>query len=245
MIENEILHPAKFDENGQISVFKKAKRELQSVEEGGPSITQTRFGKTKILKGVAVVKHEFDFLTREEDLTLFASKDDALRFVFDDDDGPFTFISMPPLLQVEPKHRLAHHISRTRANIAGNAKRGRANTIVHNAAMAVHIPDIHEGFEAEAEERREELRSYLEDPDITEESAKAVQKALMAIEIPEMFFIESEHCPEDRVLILYRGEEQDDQPLFWVEGEGLVQNSKRSDVTHYGKFIRLASIKMV
>ena len=52
---------------------------------------------------------------------------------------------------------------------------------------------------------------------------------------PELF--EDDLMNPDQVLVIYRGQDDSDQPLIYVEGEGLLMNNKLALVEDYGKFI--------
>ena len=48
----------------------------------------------------------------------------------------------------------------------------------------------------------------------------------------------TENCPaEFGLLILYKGFEECDQPVYWIEGRGYVVNYASCDPKHYGKWI--------
>jgi hypothetical protein len=52
--------------------------------------------------------------------------------------------------------------------------------------------------------------------------------------------IEHDLAPDDSVLVLYRGEDDEDQPLIYVDiWDGLLLNSEAADVETYGKFVRI------
>ena len=52
---------------------------------------------------------------------------------------------------------------------------------------------------------------------------------------PELF--EDDLMNPDQVLVIYRGQDDGDQPLIYVEGEGLLMNNKVALVEDYGKFV--------
>lgn len=51
-------------------------------------------------------------------------------------------------------------------------------------------------------------------------------------------FFENERTTDEGILILYRGENEIDQPLIYVPGKGLLMNGTLVDVDFYGKFVR-------
>lgn len=54
-----------------------------------------------------------------------------------------------------------------------------------------------------------------------------------------MTFVASDQAPTDRVLVLYRGTESEDQPLIYVPGEGLLLNNGFTEVENYGKYVKI------
>ena len=55
----------------------------------------------------------------------------------------------------------------------------------------------------------------------------------------DLDYIAHDKMVENCVLVIYRGEEDIDQPLIYVEGHGLLVNNKLTDIINYGNFIRI------
>jgi hypothetical protein len=54
-----------------------------------------------------------------------------------------------------------------------------------------------------------------------------------------MEYIASENCLESRILVMYRGTSDLDQPLIYVDGTGIVLNNVFADANYYGKFVKI------
>lgn len=54
-----------------------------------------------------------------------------------------------------------------------------------------------------------------------------------------MEYIASDNCPEERILVMYRGTADVDQPVIFVEDTGIVLNSVFADSRTYGKFVKI------
>jgi len=207
------LSKQSFDADGKIKTIKAKRKVLESVES-------TEDG---ILKGQARVKFEYDELTRE-DLTPAESLEAAEALVLEEGEV-FWGMGTPPLNHIAPEDRAAHRISTASASIGDRTKRGYGNTVIcHPSAKAV-VDDCWE--------RTKTVDQYLPD---SEEPIKVVVPYF-----PQgpLTVFEDARAPEDKVLVIYRGESDDDQPLIYVEGEGLIKNSKVIDVENYGRFVRL------
>ena len=207
------LSQQSFDAEGKIKTIKQKRKILETVES-------TEDG---ILKGQARVKFEYDELTRE-DLVPMGNLRAAEAHVLEEGEV-FWGMSTPPLNHVDRDAWLAHRISMAAANIGANSKRGNGNTVVCH-------PSVREQVE-QCWDKTKMVKQYIEEIDDM-------------VEIPQPYFptgplevFENELAPEDSVLVIYRGEDETDQPLIYVEGEGLLLNNKVTDVENYGKFVRI------
>lgn len=207
------LSTQSFDENGEISVFKKKRNILESVEASDDGS----------LKGTARVKIEKDVLTKE-DVVMAGNLRAAEAHVLEEG-NVFWGMSTPPLNHVDRESWLAHRISMAAANIAGGSTRGMGNTVVCH-------PDVREKVDA-CWDKIKTVNRF--NPLIND-----------TMEVEEPYFpagpleiIENDMAPDDSVLVLYRGVDDGDQPLIYVEGEGLLFNNKVAAVENYGKFVRI------
>jgi hypothetical protein len=64
-----------------------------------------------------------------------------------------------------------------------------------------------------------------------------VQKPYFGDDTPTIF--EDELVDDDVLLVLYRGQSDEDQPLIYVDGAGLLMNNHVAKVENYGKFVRI------
>lgn len=142
--------------------------------------------------------------------------------------------SAPPIRHVTPESRAAHRIALAMSNIATKSKRGAGNTVIYNPAMAEDI-----------EQAKTAIKTTMEwQPGPNYENNK---NDMVQVTVSKPYFsnpeeidwIEHENAPEDKVLVLYRGKEAVDQPLIYVEGTGLILNSRFADVGGYGKFTKI------
>ncbi len=203
-----------FDADGEIKVVKSKRKILESgeVNEDGK------------LVGKARVKAEYECLTRD-DLVPCGNLRAAEAMALDEMEI-FWPSSSPPLNHIPAEAQFAHRISMAAANIANMSKRGVGNTIV-----------CHPSVRARVDECWDKTKKVKEFNPETED---------MDIELVKPYFpngplevIENDLAPDDSVLVLYRGAGEEDQPLIYVEGEGLLLNSKVADVETYGKFVRI------
>ena len=146
----------------------------------------------------------------------------------------FWGVSTPPIRHIAEENRSGLRISNAMANIATHSKRGFGNTVIYNPVFAeaieqaktalktIKVPQPGPNFEEDPEdvELVDQEVPYFEDPDA-------------------IAWIEHANAPDDKVLVLYRGTDDTDQPLIWVEGTGLIMNSKMAAVETYGKFTKV------
>ena len=203
------LSQQNFDDNGEIKVIKQKRKIL---EEG-----EIVDGK---LKGKARVKFEYESLTRE-DLTEVGNLRAAEVMAMEEGEI-FWGYGSPPLNGVDDENVLAHRISLAASNIATMSKRGFGNTIIVHPTRAEEVRD--------AFTKQKTVEQYDEASD----SMQPAQIPYFPVE-PEVF--EDDAMNPEQVLVLYRGTEDGDQPLIYVDGEGLIMNSKVALVEDYGKFV--------
>lgn len=208
------LSKQSFDNDGVIKVVKKKRKILESVtsQEG-----------TKI-SGQAKVKYEYGELTADN-----LVKVDSLRaaegMVLTEGEV-FWGMSTPPLNHIDPAAHFAHRISMAAANIGNMSGRGNGNTVV-----------CHPSARDKVDQCWDKVKTVQEFNPATEDMMD-VQKAYFPNGPLDVF--EHDLAPEDSVLVLYRGESDDDQPLIYVDiWDGLLLNSEAADVETYGKFVRI------
>lgn len=202
-----------FDENGEFKVIKKRRKILKEgeVQEDGT------------IKGKAEVKLEYGTLTREN-LNAEVGNLAAAETLVLEEFEIFWPYSTPPLNHVDPESHLAHRISMAAANIGENSKRGRGNTVICHPTLREKVDNCWDKlktvkqYDPTVDDMVEVKKPYFEEP----------------LEV-----IEHDAAPEDSVLVLYRGEDDTDQPLIYIESEGLLLNNAIADVEHYGKFVRV------
>jgi hypothetical protein len=199
-----------FDADGNIKVIVKRRKilEVGETQEDGS------------VKGQARVKFEYGDLTRE-DLTAVGNLRAAEVMAMEEGEV-FWGYSCPPLNNVAEENKLAHMISLAASNIATHSKRGFGNTIVCHPSNADRIRD-----------------AFTKEKTVKQYSAEVDDMVDMQIPYfphePQVF--EDEIMNETQVLVIYRGDDDGDQPLIYVEGEGLLLNNKVALVEHYGKFV--------
>ena len=211
-----------FDADGKIPVIVKKRKILESVES-------TEDGK---MTGKARIKYDYENLTRNE-LLPFPTLDSAEAFVLSEGEI-FGSTSTPPLNHVEPDSRFAHRITNGMANISYASNRGRGNTIVCHPSVTEQVKA---GFD-----KLKTIQQHMP-LDGDEENKHPDNWELTDMQIPyfptEPEVIENEFAPDDAVLVLYRGTEDGDQPLIFIDGEGLLLNNKIAETYGYGKFVRI------
>ena len=204
------LSTQSFDDDGKINVIVKKRKILESGErqEDGS------------IKGKARIKFEYGELTRDD---LVAVGNHRAAEVMAMEEGEiFWGYSCPPLNGVDDDCKLAHMISMAASNIATHSKRGFGNTVVCHPSIADQI--------------RESFTKQKTVEEYNEESENMVEAKIPYFpKEPELF--EDDAMDNTQVLVLYRGEDDGDQPLIYVEGEGLLMNNKIAHVEHYGKFV--------
>lgn len=203
-----------FDADGNIKTIKK---KSTGIEKG--SLHEAN-GK---LKAKAKITIEYGALTRE-DLTPMGNLMGAEAVVMTEGEV-FNTMGTPPLNHIAEDARLAHRISTAIANIGVTSTRGSGNTIVCH-------PSLRDQVDACFDKMKD-----IEQFDPETEDMMTVQKPYFANGPLQVF--ETNVAPDDSVLVLYRGEGDDDQPLIYVEGEGLVMNNSLVSVDKYGKFVRI------
>jgi hypothetical protein len=207
------LSKQSFDADGKIKTIKSKRKILETVES-------TEEG---ILKGQARVKFEYDELTRD-DLTPVDSLESAEALVLEEGEV-FWSMGTPPLNHIAPEDRAAHRISTAAASIADRTKRGPGNTVICHPSNTAIVEDCWE--------RTKTVDQYLPGMETP------IKVAAPYFPNGPLTVFEDARAPEDKVLVIYRGADDDDQPLIYVEGEGLIKNSKVVDVENYGRFVRL------
>jgi hypothetical protein len=208
------LSQQSFDPNGEIRVVKKKRKILESV-------TSTEGG---VLKGQAKVKFEYGILT-SDNLVKVGNIRAAEAMVLTEGEV-FWGMSTPPLNHVPDEAKFAHRVSMAAANIGNMSGRGTGNTVVCHPSAAAKVDDMWH-----------QLKTVQEFDPVTED--------MMDVEKPyfpngPLTVIEHDLAPEDSVLVLYRGEDDTDQPLIYVDiWDGLLLNGQAADVETYGKFVRI------
>ena len=199
-----------FDADGNIKVIVKRRKilEVGETQEDGS------------VKGQARVKFEYGDLTRE-DLTAVGNLR-AAEVMAMEEGKVFWGYAHPPLNNVEDDCKLAHMISLAASNIATMSKRGFGNTVIVHPTNAELI--------RESFTKQKTIEQYDEETD----GMIDVQIPYFPTE-PELF--EDDLMNPDQVLVIYRGQDDGDQPLIYVEGEGLLMNNKVALVEDYGKFV--------
>lgn len=199
-----------FDDDGKIKVIVKKRKILESGEQQDDGT----------IKGKARVKFEYGELTRDDLVEVGNLR--AAEVMAMEEGEIFWGYSCPPLNHIDDDCKLAHMISMAASNIATHSKRGFGNTIVCHPSIA---NDIRECFT-----KQKLVDQYDEESD-------------GMVEVPVPYFPNEPELFEDdlmnpeQVLVIYRGEDDGDQPLIYVEGEGLLMNNKITEVEHYGKFV--------
>ena len=262
----KILYPIAFDADGNVPVVKKKKMELEAIKkaaEGAQNASDKAVNEAvnRLVKGKVKMVHEKENLTREN-LIPFTNEDDALKYIFDKDTTPFHHISMPPLHNMTPDEQLCSHLNRTRGNIMNNSKAGKGNTIIYNPALKAKIESLQEQFGVDFEKRVEKIKKDVQEIEAANEkeledligpskgknffehknnAIDILSKRANEMEPDSLTYIECPHINEDRIFVMYRApaDRATEQPMYWVEGEGLLLNSVRVPVEMYGKFINL------
>jgi len=218
------LSQQSFDVDGKIQVVKKKRKILEEAEQQ----------KDGTIKGKARVKFEYGELTREDLDPNFAGSNLAAAEAYVLEEGNiFWGMSTPPLNHIKPEAQLAHRISNARAKIANFSKRGMGNTVIFHPRVLDRIEEAKVAIKVT--EVAQPGPNYENDPD----DIVMVEQEKPYFGEDEVEFIPHEMAPEDKVLVMYRGTGDDDQPLIYVEGEGLVLNNSVADVETYGKFVRI------
>jgi hypothetical protein len=204
------LSEQSFDENGVIKVVVKKSRVLESGEV-----------KDGVLTGKARVKFKYEELTRDDVLPM-GNRLAAEVHVLEEGEV-FWGISTPPLNHVPKDSHFAHRISLAQSNINSNGGRGRGNTIICHPSVTVRVRACFD-----------KLKTIQQ---------MTATKEMVDVQVPyfqnEPEIIEHDLAAENSVLVIYRGSNDSDQPLIYVEGEGLLMNDKISAIETYGKFVRV------
>jgi len=217
------LSTQNFDENGEVHGLSKVEREITLSEERQPN---------GLVKGKMKNKFKTEPYTAA-DAIAFGNVAGAEAHVLTEGEV-FWGLSAPPIRHIKEEYRSAQRISNAMANIATKTGRGAGNTVVYHpdfaeaieqakvALKTVKVPQPgpnHENDPNDVEMVEQEV-PYFQDPDSID-------------------WIEHTGAPEDKVLVMYRGTEDSDQPLIYVEGAGLILNDKLSAVDGYGKFTKV------
>jgi hypothetical protein len=207
------LSQQSFDADGNINTIIKRRKVFESgeVQEDGS------------IKGKATVKFDYGSLTVEDMIptgNLCGAEVLALT-----EGEVFWGMSTPPLNHIDEDSRLAHRVAIAAAWIGEAAKRGTGNTVVCHPSVRDKIDLMWDKMKT--------IQKYDEESD-----------EMKDVEVPyfgngELEVFEHDLAPDDSVLVIYRGEDPADQPLIYVEGEGLVTNNKIVAVMNYGKFVRI------
>jgi hypothetical protein len=206
------LSTQNFDENGTIKTIIKKRKILETGEVIDGKI-----------KGTAKIKIEYGELTRD-DLIKTGNLRATEGYILEEG-NVFWGMSTPPINHIAEDSRLAHRISTAAASVGAHSTRGVANTIV-----------CHPTARPQVDACWDKLKTVKQYDEASEE--------MIDVEKPyfpngEMTVYEDVLAPEDKVLVLYKGEDQADQPFVYVDGEGLLLNNKLTDVENYGKFVRI------
>jgi hypothetical protein len=201
-----------FDADGNINVIVKRRQILETSEAQSDGT----------VKGQARIKFEHGALTRD-DLVPIGNLRGAEAMALEEG-NIFWGYSSPPINHINADSKLAHIIGMASANVGTFSKRGNANTIVCHPSLTASVRDCFTKIKT--------ISQYDE-----------ASEDMIDVEVPyfktEPNVIENDMADTDKVLVLYCGEEAGDQALIYVEGEGLLKNSKVAAVEHYGKFVRI------
>jgi hypothetical protein len=201
-----------FDADGNINVIVKRRRILETSEAQDDGS----------VKGQARIKFEHGVLTRI-DLVPIGNLRGAEAMALEEG-NIFWGYSSPPINHIHADSKLAHMIGMASANVGTFSKRGNANTIVCHPTLTESVRDCFT-----------KMKTISQYDEATQD--------MIDVEVPyfktEPNVIENDMADTDKVLVLYCGEEAGDQALIYVEGEGLLKNSKVAAVEHYGKFVRI------
>ena len=111
--------------------------------------------------------------------------------------------------------------------------RGQGNTIVYHPDMLPVLEDMEQRLHNKLLEQLKEAAKLLIDPAAQQEEPE-LQK------LSEHYnMIEHIDAPEDKVLVMYKGTDPADQPLIFIEDEGLLFNSVYAPYTHYGRYVKV------
>lgn len=175
------------------------------------------------VKGKARIKFDYGDLT-VEDIVPQGNLRGAEAFVLTEGEV-FWAMSCPPLNHIAEDTRLAHRVSMAISNIGSNSQRGAGNTIV-----------CHPSCRAQVDAMFDKMKTVDQYDEATDNMIE-VQKPYFGELTPAIF--EDELVDDDVLLVLYRGESDEDQPLIYVDGAGLLMNNHVAKVEHYGKFVRI------
>ena len=207
------LSQQSFDENGEVKVIV-AKRKVFEAGE----IDQV----TGHLVGTARIKYDYDALTRDDIVNVGNLR--AAEVLVMEEGEIFWGTAAPPLHGIADDCILAHKMSLAASNIKTMSKRGFGNTFVVHPTRA---DEVREAFG--------KLKTVQQYDEETED--------MVDVQIPyfqgEPDLFEDEVMDTEQVLVIYRGQDGCDQPLIYIEGEGLLMNSKVALVEDYGKFVRI------
>jgi hypothetical protein len=207
------LSEQNFDNDGVIKTIIKKRKILDSSETQDDGT----------IKGKARIKFEYGEFTAA-DIVPQGNLRGAEGMVLTEGEV-FWAMSCPPLNHVEVECRLAHRVCMAISNIGDNSQRGAGNTIVCH-------PSVREQVDAMFTQMKT-VDQYDEETDSTIE----VKRPYFDGDIPSIF--EDDLVDDDVLLVLYRGENDEDQPLIYVDGAGLLMNNHVAKVEHYGKFVRI------
>lgn len=215
------LSTQSFDENGEIKVVEKKRKVLETVDEEQTNLDQG------VVTGKARVKFEYKKLTAD-DIKPFHNLVSAETHVLTPG-ALFGYLSSPPMNGLPEDQHAPYNIKRALANIATMTKGAFGNVVVYHPSNEKRIEEI------KVAEREVEVPANPMDPEC--EVMVKEKKPYFAEGAVE--FVPSEYIDDDVVLAFYRGIDDGDQPLIYVDGHGLLENNTRSEVRNYGKFVDL------
>lgn len=200
-----------FDENGEIPIVVKQRKILENgeVQEDGS------------IKGQARIKNEYDNLTRD-DLQPVGNLAAAESFVLEEG-RVFWGSSRPPLNHIPSDCHLAHRISMASKAIGNKTRRGWGNTVICHPSL---VDAVNQCWD-----KTKTVKIFIDEDNEVEQEQPYFTEPLTVIE--------HDFAPDDSVLVMYRGERDDDQPIIYVDGEGLLINNKLTAAENYGSFVRI------
>lgn len=214
-----------FDEDGAVQLLKTIERTF--IAEADDDSTADN-----VVKGKLKTNFKTEAYTAD-DAVSFQSLEDAEAYALTEG-NVFWGMSAPPIRHIEQKNQSGQRISNAMSNIATKTKRHGGNTVVYH-------PDFAEAI-AEAKVATKIVKQPIPGPNY--ESDKSDVR-FVDVDVPyfndpdSIEWIEHSGAPKDKVLVMYRGTEDSDQPLVYVDGAGLILNNRHTTVEYYGKFTKV------